>query len=426
MILYRSKTPGSVLRSVSTCVLLTAAVAFPGIANSLFDDLKVEPTARYRFQQVNDLVRGDAQASTLKLRLSAEYDVADQWQWFGQYDQVYAFNRDGYNSVAQIQPTSPIPDPPGGELNQLFVRYESFSDWFVQLGRQSIRLDNQRHIGTVEFWQNDQTFDAVNLGYNDNIHWQANYYYIRKAHRIFGDDARATISTPQGNEPRSPLFLGNHDHNTHLFNVQYRFDRRLNLTGYVYLLDNDSARGMSSNTFGLRATGEFKPSAIKYGYTLEYARQRDSGDSPWLYSADYFLLEASAQLKSHQIILSWERLGEDNGFGFSTSLGSNHRFMGWSDVLSPYANRGGIVDRFVTYRGRNGKLRWRLMAHQYERDAGGQTIGEEINIEIAYRYTRDWEFKLIGAKYFADEGIDSLLPSQSDLSSWIVQAAYNL
>jgi len=399
---------------------------FPGVAATVFNDLEIEPTARYRYQQVNDAVRGDAQASTLKLRLSASYEFADQWQVFGQYDQVYAFNPEGYNSVAEIRPTSPLPEPRGGELNELFVRYESFSDWFVKLGRQAIRLDNQRHVGTVEFWQNDQTFDAINIGYNDNLHWQANYYYVRKVHRIFGDDARATINTPQGDVPRSVLLLGNHDHNTHLVNIQYRFDRRLNLTAYAYLLDNDNARGMSSNTFGVRATGEFKPNRIKYGYTLEYANQQDSGDSPWLYNADYVLLEASAQLKSHQVILSWERMGDDNGFGFSTSLGSNHRFGGWTDVLAPYAIRGGIVDRFVTYRGRKGKLRWRVLWHNYERDAGGQTIGEELNVEIAYRYTRDWEFKLIGSKYFADQGLASQPQTQSDISSWIVQAAYNL
>jgi hypothetical protein len=38
-------------------------------------------------------------------------------------------------------------------------------------------------------------------------------------------------------------------------------------------------------------------------------------------------------------------------------------------------------------------------------------------MELAYRYERQWEFKLIGAKYMADEGLADSPTSQQDLSN---------
>ena len=47
-------------------------------------------------------------------------------------------------------------------------------------------------------------------------------------------------------------------------------------------------------------------------------------------------------------------------------------------------------------------------------------------MELAYRYERQWEFKLIGAKYMADEGLADSPTSQQDLSTWSLSVAYNL
>lgn len=423
-----NKFIASSLKKLSLLVLLV----YQGnaLAIEVTDEFTIEPSARYRYQDVNDLWFGNAQASTLKFRLSADWQASDNWQGFAQYDVVEAFNNNRYNSVTVKRNTSPIPDPEGHELNQFYLKYISDDDWQSLIGRQSVSFDNERHIGTVEFWQNDQTFDAFRFDYNDNIQWSASYLYVDKVHTILGDDARHRLPKEDIRFDTNPIRpvteLGNQDHKSHLINLNYQLNQQAKLSLYSYLIDNQSVRVFSSDTYGARFEGEFKPEKVKYGYTVEYAQQSNSGSNPWRFDTDYLLLEVSAQFKSHQLTLSYEKLGEDNGFGFATTLGTNHKFQGWADVFTNYLTRGGLKDTFLTYRGRKGKLRWRLVAHQFDSALGGTTAGHELDLELAYRYDRQWEFKFIGAKYFADEGFSSLPSSQFDLSTWMLSAAYNL
>ena len=392
-------------------------------------DFSVEPTARYRFQQVNDPQRGDAQASTLKLRLTAIWELDSSISAFAQTDYVHAFNEQKYTSVTVNRASSPIPDPPGSELNQAWLQYASDNDWSLKLGRQWLKFDNERHVGTVEFWQNDQTFDAITFNYDDSLNWQLSLVQVNKAHRIFGDDANQILSNDDErftiNPNRPNRELGNHEHNSQLINVRFSADRRLAVVAYAYLLDNISAQNLSSDTFGVRLNGEFKPDIFKYGYTLEYAQQKDAANNLWEFDASYTLLELSAQYKSHQLMFSYERIGESNGFGFATSLGTNHKFLGWADVFTNYIATGGIRDTAITYRGRLAKLRWRVVAHQFRDDDSGQIAGNELDLEIGYRFNRKWEGKLIAAKYFARQGIPTLAASQQNLSTWSISLAYN-
>lgn len=393
-------------------------------------DFDIEPSARYRFQQVDDDIRGDATANTLKLRLSAQWQASDNWQSFTQLDYVHAFSEQKYNSVAVTRATSPIPETVGAELNQAWLKYTSDNDWIAILGRQMLGFDNERHISSVEFWQNDQTFDAFTMNYNDSTSWDISYSYVNKVHRIFGDDATRFLPQDdirfESGITRPFLELGNHDHNTHLLNLKYSVNRYLDLTTYAYLLDNQTAGQLSSNTFGVRVDGEVKPGDIKYGYTAEFAHQKTADTSPWDYSGYYAFAEISAQYKSHQLALSHELLSEDNGFAFSTSLGNNHKFLGWIDVFSGYLNSDGIRDTYLTYRGRKAKLRWRLVAHQFASDTTGDTAGHELDLEIGYRFNRKWEATLLSSMYFTKGGIEGLEASQSDLSSWTISLSYNL
>lgn len=404
-------------------------LAAPSSAYSLSDNIEIEPTARYRFQDVDDPVRGNAQASTLKLRLTADWKINNAWTVGGQYDYVTAFNEDSYNSVTVNRATSPIPDPAGQELNQLFVQYQSHNNWSLKLGRQAVAFDNERHIGTVEFWQNDQTLDGFRFEYKDHLSWTANYLYVDKAQRIFGNHAKARLSAEDSRFAEDPIRptteLGVHHHDSHLLNLEHRFNDNISLSAYAYLLENLSRAQFSSNTYGVRFSGEFKPDNIKYGYALEFANQSAAHNSPWQYTANYLLLEASAQYKSHRLTLNYESMGEDSGFGFATSLGTNHKFQGWADLFTDYVSRGGLVDINASYRGRDGKLRWRVVAHQFQNYNNNDTVGHELDIEVAYRYTRKWEFKVIGAKYFADQGLATLPETQQDLSTWMISAAYN-
>jgi hypothetical protein len=414
------------------CIILVAGLLPYSClsASELLDGLKLEPSARWRYQEVEDEYRGDAQANTLKLRLSADWQLSNNWQAFTQFDYVHAFDEAQYNSVAIARATSPIPDPPGPDLNQLYIKYQSDTNWSLALGRQAVGLDNERHVGSVEFWQNEQTLDALRFDYKDNLNWTVNYLYVDKVKRIFGDRSEAFLPHDDirfETDPLRPINeLGEHQHDSHLINMRYVINHQAKLSLYAYLLYNHSAPTLSSDTYGARLVGDFKPQRIKYSYTIEYALQSTSHDNPWQYSTDYLLLEANMQINSHQFSLSYEKFGEDNDFGFVTSLGTNHKFQGWADVFSTYAKGGGLQDFYLTYKGRDAKLRWRVMAHHFSGDSLSTQVGNEIDLELAYRYNRDWEFKFIAARYVADEGLSYVSASQHNLSTWMISAAYKL
>lgn len=413
-------------RKIITLVL--CVVGFSQLSTA--SEIGFEPVARYRFQQVNDSVRGDASANTLKLRVNVLWEANDYFEGLVQGDHVHAFNEQKYNSVSVLRATSPIPEPQGSEINQAWIKYKSEGNWNVVFGRQLLNLDNERHVSGIEFWQNDQTFDAITYQYNDSTDWNIKYSYIAKAHRIYGDDSRASYSNEDlrfgTNIVRPFLELGNHKHKSHLLNVNYSINRYVDVTAFAYLLTNKTADQLSSDTYGFRINGEAKPSSIKYGYTAELSHQKTSSSNPWKYSGFYGFAELSAQYKSHQLALAYERLSEKNGFAFATSLGNSHKFLGWADIYSSYMNTDGLRDTLITYRGRNAKLRWRIVAHQFESDTSGSVAGHEIDLEIAYRFNRKWQATLLASKYLAKNGIDGLLPSQSDLSTWTISLSYNL
>lgn len=390
------------------------------------DDISLGVAGRYRFQQVDDPLRGDAKVNTLKVRGFARWQWSDAWSGYVEGDAVQALDPDAYNSVAVLRPTAPVPEPEGNELNQLYLAFAPGGNWQARLGRQQILLSNQRHVGDVGFWQNDQTFDALTFTYQDHVNWRVHYSAITKAHRIFGDDARSVVDTQQGVVRRPAVQLGNHQHRSHLLDVEYRVNPNLTLAAFTYRLDNESAAVLSSNTTGVRVEGNYKPATVGYGYRAEYARQRAAYDNPWDYSANYLHLQLSARVKSHQVLVDLERLGDDNGFGFNTSLGSNHRFNGWADVFNGYFGGGGLEDLALTYRGRAARLRWKLVAHRFSDPASGATAGTEWDVEVVYRYSRHWEIKGFAGFYRADEGLPALPVSNEDISTWAFSVTYNL
>jgi hypothetical protein len=397
-------------------------------ANELIDNISIEPSARYRYQQISDDGRGDAIASTLKIRLSAMWDSQEHFSAFLQADHVHAFNEGRYNSVTRTIATSPIIDVPGSELNQAWVQYDSGNNWLLKLGRQHLGYNNERHLSSIEFWQNDQSFDALTFTYDDKINWSFTYTYLSKVHRIFSDDAGAILpeSDPRfSTNPNRPFFeLGNHDHDSHLANLSYQINRNVTLTGFALLLENETAQQFSSNTVGLRLEGQYKPDVFRYIFAAELAKQETASSSPWNYSGYYGFIELGAQYKSHRLSLSHERLTEQNGFAFATSLGNTHLFLGWADAFSSYSNADGIQDTFLTYRGRDSKLRWRALLHQYRSDSSDANIGQELDIELAYRYTRDWELTFLASFYKAKDGLEGLPATQEDLTSLMASLSY--
>ncbi|NQZ86165.1 MAG: hypothetical protein HRT54_01130 [Colwellia sp.] len=392
---------------------------------------------RTRYQSVDDTWLGDAKAFTTRINLTSTFllDEANQWQLKVQPNYVFAFNDGDYNSVAVKKNTSPIPDPEGFNLSKMVLAYDSEENWKVKLGRQNLSFDNERFIGGVDFWQTPQNFDALKFDFNDQMNWHVQYAYSNKVNRIFGKGAKSAIIKNDVRhddyllgyiEQRPTNELGEHSINAHLLNVEFKTDNNLTFVAYNYLVENNNQTHFSTNTRGIRINDEFKPSKIKYRYTAEYALQENKYNNPWHYQAWYSLLEASLQYKSHIFQFSQEIFSEDNQHTFITPLGTNHKFQGWADVVSGYDMQSGLRDQYITYRGRLNKIRWRAVYHKFADYESSVNIGNEFNIELAYRASRKWEFKLVYAAYKTNEGLGDFGQANHDLTTWFASVAYNI
>jgi len=392
---------------------------------------------RTRYQAVDDAWLGDAKAFTTRVNLTSSFllDDSNKWLFQIQPNYVFAFNEGDYNSVAIKQKTSPIPDPHGFNLSKVYLAYDSDNNWQLKLGRQKLSFDNERFIGAVDFWQTPQSFDALKFDFNDQINWHVQYAYSNKVHRIFGKDS--TLEIPKddiryekflaGTIAHRPLNeLGEHSLNAHLLNVEFKTDNNLSFVVYDYLVENKTQASSSTQTLGVRIGDEFKPNKLKYRYTAEFALQQDEYDNPSDYQAWYSLFEASIQYKSHIFQLSQEIFSKDNENSFITPLGTNHKFQGWADVFVGYGMHTGMRNQYFTYRGRAKKIRWRAVYHRFNDYASSAHIGDELDIELAYRATRRWEFKLVYAAYQTKEGLANFRKANHDLTTWFASVAYNI
>ncbi len=400
------------------------------VATTAQGEVEWDTSFRLRHQEIHDDWKTDSIATTLLGRVTVNWKAQDNLELVSQYDRIWALDKDKYNSVTYWNDRSPLPDPPGGELNLLHLNWQLSANWEAKIGRQVISFDNERHVGSVAFWQNDQTFDAASFNFSDGLGLKFQYSYVNKAHRIFGDEASVLLPQSDPRAATSPMRpateRGNHHHNTHLINLRYPLHSLATISGFIYLIDNETAPVVSTQTAGVRLEGAFKPDQLKYWYTLEGARQKGAFDNPWVYTAYYVQAEFGVQYKSHRVDIGYEYLGEDNDFGFSTSLGTNHKFQGWADVFTRYNAFGGMDDRYISYAGRDGKLRWKLVYHSFDSLSDDRNLGRELDLEVAWRYTRKWEFKLIGAHYQAQDGSPFAPAARFDLSTWMVSAAYNM
>jgi len=387
--------------------------------------------ARSRYQDVQDPWWGDATAWTTRFTLTSKFllDENEQWQLLFKPNYVVVHN-DNYNSVAVMNFASPIVDTEGFNLNQANLVYNSDDDWKVNIGRQSLSYDNERMVGALEYWQTPQSFDAVSFDYNDHINWHVQYAYTNKVHRIYGRDSKSNLPSEDVRfgvvEQRPGFELGKHKLNASLLNVEYKTENNLQIVAYNYLLNNKSYAEFSTKTTGLRVADQFKPNQFKYSYTAEFAWQEDAYNNPENYQVWYNLIEAEVQYKSHKVKFGQETLSNENGIGFQTSLGTNHKFQGWADVFDAYAVQRGLRDSFVSYRGRQNKFRWRVVYHKFNSFEKSKKMGYEIDVELAYRLNRKWEFKTVYADFHTSNS-STLIPSANfDLTTWFISVAYNI
>ena len=394
----------AILFSVGTASLMLAPVSITYAADTVVEALsggKVSGQFRYRYEWVDDQTKTkDAHASTMRTRLG--YMTGDYLDISGflQFEDVHVVGpNDLYNSTINGRTEYPVvADPEGSEINQAFLMYKGVPGTVIKYGRQAITLDNQRFIGTVEWRQNAQSFDAFTVTNTSLPDTTFFYGHVSGVNRIFGQKSAQ----------------GDLDMAGELLNVAYKGWSAGSLVGYGYFLDymprQPISNTLSNQTLGLRFDGGYKPASItpRFLYTAEYAKQSDYADGAATVDGDYLNLMFGVDVSEIQVKLNYEVLSGDGVYGFATPLATLHIFNGWADkfLTTP---RDGIKDIFLTASAvvLDG-INLAGAYHLYTADNMGYDYGSELNLKVAKKINKSLVVTANYAAYSADTNTDNV------------------
>ncbi|WP_077530130.1 alginate export family protein [Vreelandella utahensis] len=377
------------LRSPAGKVSLAVAVAaFSGVicADPITDAISNGTPSldtRYRYETVDeDTFADDARASTLRARLGYETAEVGNLKGYLEMEHVTSVGPENYNSTINGRDSRPIvADPTETELNQAYLAYNGLADTRLTIGRQRLKLDNDRFIGNVGWRQNEQTFDGTTLINTSLPDTTITAGYLHNANRIVSDAS-----------PKGDLAM-----KTGILNGQYDGFDSGSLLAYSYLVALDNRPEESTQTYGLRYTGNAPlTGSLNALYTLEYAHQSDYDDNTRDLDQDYYMLEAGVDYAGVQFKLGQEVLGSDDGAAaFQTPLATLHAFNGFTDrfLSTPDA---GLVDRYTSLSGTLNGVALMAVYHEFDSDEGSGDYGSEAALQATYRLNETYT---LGAKY---------------------------
>jgi len=286
---------------------------------------------RLRSEQVDQTgIAKDADAVTLRARLGFETGKAWDTALLAEAGLTSPLV-ERYNSTVNGKTAYPIvADPENYVLNRLQLANTSIPGTTVLIGRQRINLDDQRFVASVDWRQNEQTFDAARIINKSIPKLTFDLTYLDQVNRVYGKD--------------SPV--GRYTGNSYLLNVGY--DTPIGkLTAFDYLLDFHQAQTDSSQTAGVRLGGQHPVGAIRLAYMVSWATQGECAHNPVHYTEDYYIAQLTGTFRQFSLGGGLEVLQGNGVKGFTTPLATFHRWDGWDDkfLTTPPS---GLERRYLT------------------------------------------------------------------------------
>jgi len=371
------------------------------------DDAKygqVKFDLRYRFEQDDSKTarkeKGDA--STVRLRLGYLTPEFHGLQGFAEYETNQDFGANTYNSTRNgMGDHEIIADPQEHELNQLWLSYKGLADTEVKVGRQRIKIDNDRFIGNVGWRQMESTYDAVLVTNKSLPNTTVKVGYINQVQNI-----KSQVQAMQ----------------TPFVNIAYNFEGYGKLTAYSYLLDtNENNHNESNQTYGLSFAGKTKVTEdVKALYRFEYAYQKDYEQNPNQYEVDYFHIIGGADAFGVTAKVGIEQLGGTAANKrFQTPLATGHAFNGWSDqFLGTPAD--GLRDVYAAISGKVKGVKLMGVYHDFADDTGSMDYGKEWDFLVVKKFGKHYSLLAKYAYFDADTA-----SGKQDTQNFWLQAGVN-
>ena len=370
----------TVRASVALVLLASGSAHADGLAPVLSAARETKPIVDLRLRSESVDQRGmaeDAEAVTLRARLGFETGKAWNTSLLAEADLLWPFDTD-YNSTVNGKTMFPVvADAETYELNRLQLTNTSLPDTTLTVGRQRINLDDQRFVGNVGWRQNEQTFDSVRVVNKSIANVTVDLTYVDEVNRVFGKDSA----------------VGRYNGSNYLANVSYQLPALGKLTGFAYLLDFREAPRDSSETYGLRFTGERPVRQIKVAWLASYARQQERANNPLRFEEDFYTIELTGTFRQYSLGAGLEVLEGDGVRGFSTPLATLHKFDGWADkflttppnglerhyVTLGYTTKGvGVLDT----------LSANAVYHRFQSNRLRIDYGSEVDLQVQAKWHR--------------------------------------
>jgi hypothetical protein len=358
-----------------------------------FGETKYILDTRLRMEDVDqDPLPEDASALTLRLRAGFETGKAWNTSLLLEGEAVIPLE-DDYRpdpAVPTMLAYPVVADEEAYEINRFQLANTSLPGTTLTLGRQRILIDDQRFIGNSGWRQNEQTFDAFRAVNRSVANLVLDATYLNRVNRVNGPDS------PQGVYEGDGILL----------NAGYQ-TKIGKITAFSYLLDFDPITSIpaginpirdSTSTYGLRLAGDRPAGKVKIAYAASYATQSDYGDNPLDFDLDYLFGELSATFRQFSLgvgteIMEGNGLPGAAGIGFTTPLGTLHKFQGWADkfLTTPTA---GLEDLYANAAvnlkgvGMLDTLAFIVSYHDYDAEAISADYGSEWNASIAAKHKR--------------------------------------
>ncbi|MCB5191100.1 alginate export family protein [Methylobacillus arboreus] len=318
-----------------------------------------------------------------------------------------------------------IVDPDATDINQLYLDWKGIKDTSIRLGRQSVKLDNVRFIGNIEFRQLMQVFDGVAIENKSLPNTSLYFAHFERVKQINNrkrsgnlDIAHATYSISPGETVTAYGYFNN-------FN-----DLGFNANNGLGL-DADA----SNKTLGLRLDGARKlGDPWKLLYTAEYAKQTDYSGGDSRIDAHYAHFGAGAMVQTWYLRLDQERLSSNDGvYAFQTPFGTNRLFQGWADqfLVTPV---WGMRDSYLSFGGKPlpqlslvGEFHVFRADEDFTAFNGGTSnrYGNEIDLAATWSFNQKLSLKVEYANFREGDRIAQAAARKADLERFWITALYN-
>lgn len=325
------------------------------------------------------------------------YNTADMCDFLGliEFDHVSSYFNDKHNAGMGTTPGQElsyplIPDPKGTAMSQAFIQFHGWDKTHLKIGRQAFSFDDQRFVGSSDFRQTPQTFDAFSIHNAIIPDVKLFYAYVFQYNSPWQGNKRA--------------LEGQRKQDTHLLNVSWHMMPCLDLTGYAYFIHDDIISTDSNDTFGARLSGKTRiEHDFIFGYNLEVAVQNEAHNNPADYTAHYYLVDLHAIYHHYGINLGYASLeGDDKAPDkyLRTPFASSHTHQGISDTFLYTPSTRGIKDYYVgLWADLLCDIKAKAAYHYFDHYSGEGSIGHEWNLGLSRRFLKQFEVGLDYAKF---------------------------